>query len=114
MQKSFYRIAQYDINGSIKYTGILRSSCNTADVFNVWPNPFTDMININITAGNQSVATISVFDSKGALVKKQTATLLSGNNLVNVYLKGLAAANYQLSIDWNNGQMKKTVQIIKQ
>ena len=114
VQNGLYRIAQFDINGSIKYTSILRSACNTADVFNVWPNPFTDMININITAGNQSVATINVFNSKGALVKKQTATMLSGNNLMNVYLKGLAAGNYQLSIEWNNGQMKKTVQIIKQ
>ncbi len=114
VQNSFYRIAQYDINGSVKYTGILRSSCNTVDVFNVWPNPFTDMININITTGNYSQATISVLDSKGALVKKQTATLLSGNNLLNVYLKGLAAGSYQLSVEWNNGQMKKTVQLIKQ
>jgi hypothetical protein len=72
------------------------------------------MINLNITAGNQSQATIKVFDSKGALVKKQTATLLSGNNLLNVYLKGMARGTYQLLVEWNNGQMKKTVQLIKQ
>jgi len=114
VQNSLYRIAQYDINGSIKYTSILRASCNTTDIFNVWPNPVTDMININITADNQSQATISIFDSKAALVKKQTATLLSGNNLLNVYLKGLAAGSYLLSVEWNNGQKKKTVQIIKQ
>ena len=113
VENSYYRIAQYDINGSTKYTSILRSSCNSVDIFNVWPNPVTDMININITAGNQSMATISVFDRKGALVKKQTETLLSGNNLLNVYFKGLAAGHYQLSVEWNNGQMHKSVSVIK-
>ncbi len=114
VQNSFYRIAQYDINGDLKYTGILRSSCNTVDVFNVWPNPVTDMININITADDESQATISVFDSKGVLVKKQTETLLNGNNLLNVYLKELTLGSYQLSVEWNDGQLKKAVKLIKQ
>lgn len=114
VQNGYYRIAQYDIGGRVTYTSMLRASCNNTDVFKVWPNPFIDKIFMNITASSLSQATIKMFDSKGALVKKQTAILLNGNNLLNVEIKGLAGGAYHLSVEWDNGQIKKVAQIIKQ
>src|SRR4030095_10585973 len=72
-QNGFYRIAEYDMNGRVQYTNILRSSCNTTDVFKLWPNPVRDMVFINIVTGSESQAVIKVFDSRGALVKEQRA-----------------------------------------
>jgi hypothetical protein len=57
---------------------------------------------------------IKIFDSKGSLVKKQRAMVLQGSNQFNVDMKPLPGGIYSLSIDWNNGQMKKTVQVLKQ
>jgi hypothetical protein len=57
---------------------------------------------------------IKIFDSKGSFVKIQRAMVLQGSNRVNVDMKPLPSGIYSLSIDWNNGQMKKTVQVLKQ
>jgi hypothetical protein len=114
VQNSYYRIAEHDLDGRVQYTSILRSSCNATDVFNLWPNPTHDMIFINIVAANESQAMIKVFDSKGALAKVQKATVLQGSNQISIDMKSLANGVYHLSTEWNNGQMKKTVQVLKQ
>jgi hypothetical protein len=72
------------------------------------------MIFINIVAANESQAMIKVFDSKGALAKVQKATVLQGSNQISIDMKSLANGVYHLSTEWNNGQMKKTVQVLKQ
>ncbi len=112
-QKSYYRIAQHDIDGTLNYTNIVRSSCTLADGFGVWPNPFRDKILVNVVCNNASLAVIKLYDGKGALVKTQQANLLQGNNQVAVETGQLPGGMYMLSVEWNNGQMKKAVQLVK-
>jgi len=57
---------------------------------------------------------IKIFDSKGSLVKMQKAMVLQGSNQFSVDMKPLVSGVYSVSIDWNNGQMRKTVQVLKQ
>lgn len=114
VENSLYRIAQYDIDGRVQYTSILRSSCNTLTAFSVWPNPFHDVIFVNITSGNASEARINIYDSKGSLVKTMKSAVLQGNNQIRVEIGFLAKGTYTISVDWNNGQIKKAVQILKQ
>jgi hypothetical protein len=112
-QNGFYRIAEYDLGGIAHYTNTIRSSCNIAETLKVWPNPFHDVLFVTIVAANDSQAAIKVFNSKGALVKVQSTTVLQGTNQLSIDMSSLANGAYSLSIDWNNGQMKKTVQVIK-
>ena len=112
-QNSFYRIAEYDLNGRVQYSSIIRSSCSTTDVFKLWPNPVRDVVFINIVAGSESQAVIKVFDSKGALVKEQNATVLQGNNQLGIDMRSMAKGVYSLTVYWNNGQTKQTVQVLK-
>jgi len=114
VQNGYYRIAENDLDGNVEYTNILRASCNSTDAFSLWPNPVHDRVFVNIVTANESQAMIRIFDSKGALVKAQKATVLQGSNQLSVDMKSLAKGVYQLSVDWNNGQMKKTVQVLKQ
>jgi hypothetical protein len=114
LQNGYYRISEYDLDGRSQYTSILRSSCNATDIFSLWPNPIHDLIFINIVTANESHATIKIFDSKGALVKKQQATVLQGSNQLNVDMRSLVNGIYLVSADWDNGQMKKTAQVVKQ
>ena len=114
-QNSFYRIAEYDLNGRVQYTNILRSSCNTTtDVFKLWPNPVRDVVFINIITGSESRAMIKVFDSKGDLVKIQSATVLQGSNQLSIDMRSMAKGVYSLTVYWNNGQTKQTAQVLKQ
>jgi hypothetical protein len=83
------------------------------DVFKLWPNPVHDIIFINIVGSNKSQAMIKIFDSKGGLVKVQSATVLQGSNQLSADMRSLANGMYSLSVDWNNGQMKKVIQVLK-
>lgn len=108
-----YRIAENDLDGKVQYTRITYSSCNTKSIFRIWPNPVQDVIIINLVTPVKSPAIIKLFDSKGALVKIQQTMLLQGSNQFNVDIKSLGCGHYFLLIDWNNGQMKKTAQVLK-
>lgn len=115
LQNSFYRIAKYDLDGNVRYSIVLRSSCAATDeVFSLWPNPVRDRAFINIVAGNESQAMIKVFDSKGALVKMQRANVLPGSNQLSIEMASFANGIYSVSADWNNGQSRKTARVVKQ
>jgi len=110
----YYRIAQYDLDGHTTYSSILMSACNMKDNFTVRPNPFTDKLIIDLTSEKKSKVIIKIFDSKGSLVKKQELSILSGINQLPVESRGLIAGTYTLSVEWCDGQAKKTIKIIKQ
>ena len=115
LQNSFYRIAEYDLDGNVRYSIVLRSSCTATDeVFSLWPNPVRDRIFINIVTSYESQAMIKVFDSKGALVKIQRANVLPGSNQLSIEMASFANGIYSVSADWNNGQSRKTVRVVKQ
>jgi len=110
-----YRVAEYDLDGHRQYTKVLRSSCNvTTDALSLWPNPVRDKLIVNILTSSESQATIKIFDSKGALVKIQRAGVLQGTNQLTIDMKSLPSGSYSLSADWNNGQTRKALQILKQ
>jgi hypothetical protein len=94
VQDSYYRIAEYDLNGQVHYTTVLRSSCAVKDFFNLWPNPVRDMVFINIVTRNESQVIIKVFDSKGALIKFRKENVLQGSNQLMVDMKSLASGVY--------------------
>lgn len=114
MQNGFYRIAEHDLNGRVQYSSISRALCGATDEIKLWPNPVSDRLSINIVTGNESTAVIRVFDSKGALIKMVRATVLPGSNQLSVDMKTFASGVYSLSVEWNNGQMKKTQLVLKQ
>jgi hypothetical protein len=114
LQNIFYRIAQYDFDGRVEYTNALRSSCSFKDGFSVWPNPVPNKLSIHLVTVNPSEALIKLFDSKGSLVKQQKATLLQGSNQLSIDMSSLPKAMYTLTIAYNGGRDKKTVQLIKQ
>ena len=113
-QNNYYRIVEFDLNGSPQFTSIIQSTCSVTNTFKLWPNPVRDKAFINITTENASQVMINIFDSKGSLVKMQRDMILQGSNQLNVDMKPLTSGIYLISIDWNNGQMKKTVQVWKQ
>lgn len=113
-KNSFYRIAEHGLDGRLQYTNILYSSCNTTTTFSVWPNPVQDKLFIAMNTESVLPFLIRVFDSKGSLMKVQRVISSVGSNQFNVDMKFLANGVYAISIDSGNGQVKKTVQVVKQ
>jgi hypothetical protein len=110
---SYYRVAQYDIDGRVQYTSVIPLSCNITDDFKVWPNPFNDILFVNIRSNARSQVTIKIYDMKGALVRVQQEAIWQGSNQLSMDMKGMAGGMYQLSAEWNGGQVRKAIKVIK-
>jgi hypothetical protein len=110
---AMYRIAEYDMDGRIQYTSIIRSDCEAKDRWRIWPNPVQEMLWVNITTTGASSATIKLFDSKGSLVSSQQHALLPGSNQLNIDMKKLSSGTYHVTAEWGLGKTQKSVKVIK-
>ena len=111
---AFYRIAEFDIDGKVQYTSVIRNECGKQDEWRVWPNPVQEQLFVNMSVAGSSTAIIRIFDSKGALVREQRNNLMSGSNQLNVDMRRLLAGTYHVVVLWGNGQIQKAIKIIKQ
>lgn len=91
-----------------------RNNNSGNEALSIYPNPSRNQLRVNIIAGNGSMASIKLFDSKGALVKQQSINLTQGRNNLDIDIKNLPAGAYHLAAEWDNGQVKKTVKMVKQ
>jgi len=107
-----YRIAQYDADGKVHYTSIVRSSCDRKDGINLWPNPTQDIAWLNINTSASNKVTVKLYDVKGSLISVQAATLLPGSNQLSVSVEKLSAGIYELRVEWDMNKVK-TFKLIK-
>lgn len=112
--KMYYRVAEYDIDGKVEYTSVLRSSCDAADSMSVWPNPAHSKVSVNIVSTRQSQVLLKLLDVKGSVVKTTKASLLKGSNQLNLDVASLPNGIYYLSAEWNTGQTSRTNKVVKQ
>lgn len=104
----YYRLKMQNVDSKFEYSKIisLNLNCSQNNVF-VYPNPVTNIPNINI-ANSQSVLKIaSLFDSYGKLI--YSGKLVSGTNSIDMstFAKGI----YWLSLKSNSET--QTIKIIK-
>jgi photosystem II stability/assembly factor-like uncharacterized protein len=112
-QNSWYRIAAIDQDGSVKYTDVLRASCtNVGSTVELWPNPTRGNFYVNVVSPAASQAIITIYDSKGAMVKQQKETLGQGTNRLTINITPLAAGMYNVLVKANNEQ--KLIHVVKQ
>lgn len=106
---SYYRIAQYGIDGRVQYTSTIPLRCDGQNELRVWPNPFTDVLFVNIASGDRSPVSIRVYDMKGALVSTKQVNILPGSNQFSIDLKTLPNGAYQIVVQWNDKQITRTI-----
>ena len=102
----YYRIKQYDHDGSYYYSktiGIRRNNKSTLLI--IYPNPVTETLYVNVASTINDKATISVINSSGALMIQQQVELANGNNSFTVEgISRLSSGIYQLSIKLGSGK----------
>ena len=95
----YYRLKMVNIDGSFEYSNIIamKLNCNRSEMV-VYPNPVTDILNINITNAQDNETEASLFDNSGRLV--HSSKLVSGTNSINMtkFPKGV----YLLTLKNNN------------
>ena len=111
---SFYRIAEYDINGHVQYTPVNHIICPVTNEWQVWPNPVSNQLIINITTSTPSIVRLSLSDEKGACIKEQENTLIQGINRIKINVKELPAGIYHLTAEWDNGKTRRSIIVVRQ
>ncbi len=114
LERDQYRLAQYDIDGRVKYTSVLVADCAITDALLAWPNPFIQAFTMRINTNRSGKATLHLVDAKGSLVMNRQQTLQSGINQFEVDLKQVAKGVYLLTVEWGDGQYRKSMRLVKQ
>lgn len=100
---NFYRLKMTDLDGAFTYSRVIaiknEDGLNTMQVF---PNPATDVLQLQIPAGTKTTATISIVDMMGRTIRSNNIQLIEGNNASSIPVRELAPGNYQLIIAYDN------------
>jgi hypothetical protein len=102
----FYRISQYDKNGSYYYsnTVAIRRNSKTASIL-LYPNPVSEFLFVNIPSSITDKGVLAVINSAGARVISKGVQLFNGNNSFTVNgVRQLPNGIYQLSIKLESGK----------
>ena len=104
----FYRLAQYDIDGTQTYTQIITVDYATSEVYAVSPNPFDNEISVLVNRPRLGKVTLTVVNTQGIAVSQ--STIEEGANLVSIGSE-LSAGVYFLHIQ--DATSIQTFKIIK-
>jgi hypothetical protein len=100
----YYRLRQEDTDGKTAYSRVVKAvnkQTGTA-VMNVYPNPFSETITLDINATEQTTLHIAVKDVSGKTVATLNATAAAGHSSVTVdQLSELAAGIYFIQVNYN-------------
>jgi len=113
LPNGFYRLAQYDSDGRVHYSSVLRSNCAVQNDFSIWPNPATEKVVISIHSSNGWTGLMRIFDSRGALVRSRKLVLLAGRNQFEVNIKDIPQGIYMLRVEDENGSLQKNSLLLK-
>jgi hypothetical protein len=104
----YYRLKMTGIDGKFEYSKIipLKLFCNRSSLI-VYPNPVTDILNINITNLQNEVTIASLFDNTGKLMYSHK--MVSGTNMID--MKKFAKGVYLLKL--KNNVETQNIKIIK-
>lgn len=93
-----YRLRQVDIDGRFVTTDIKRTNCKAGE-FNValYPVPAKDVLNVVIKSDKSIRTDLLIVDMAGKIVNRIPTQINSGNNTINLNVRGLAAGQYLLS-----------------
>lgn len=103
----YYRLRQNDYDGKYSQSQIIavNKSCNDLSInsLNVYPNPASSNINIELKLYKKETISFSIYDNTGRLVREEnTQTYESGFNTVNIDINNLDQGIYILKATTNN------------
>lgn len=112
--KAQYRVAQYDLDGRVKYTSVITASCAVTNSWQVGPNPFGQTFTVRIQSERNDQAKLRVMDAGGVVILNRQLNLIRGLNQFEVDLQKAASGAYLLWMEWQDGHQVKTMRLIKQ
>jgi hypothetical protein len=111
----YYRLKQNDIDLRFTYSNILRISAK--DVSNevlVYPNPFSNQVNISVHSPNEQSVNAFIYDLGGRIVRTEVRKLYPGNNNFTINgLQLLPKGIYSAEVKDINGNSLGNARLVK-
>ncbi len=106
----FYRLQQRDLNGALSYSNSVELSRGEGQVrsISVYPNPFTDALNIGLDSPGDGAAAIALYDLSGRRLWEHKGISTAGN-VIGLQGIALPAGTYLLRITLGSETMTKKV-----
>lgn len=106
---NFYRLKMIDLDGAFTYSRVIaiknEDGLNTMQLF---PNPATDVLQLQIPAGIKTTAMVSIVDMMGRTIRSNSIGLIEGINASSIPVRELEPGTYQLIIAYDNEKQVKS------
>ncbi|MBM3445972.1 MAG: T9SS type A sorting domain-containing protein [Bacteroidetes bacterium] len=114
-QQSYFRIAMTDVNNKTTYSPVVRFSLNEQPMskMSASPNPFNDVIQLQLQAEKSEKAVVQFYATNGALALTQTIDLMSGHNNIRLQTSQLQKGMYIVSIRNASSQQAQITRLMK-
>jgi hypothetical protein len=115
LAKGFYRLRSVDLDGREQTSGVIAliRKGDQAGIVSVFPNPATDVLNVQLSASEEGTVTVQIVDFTGRLVKQQFANVQKGINAISIELSQLSAGTYTVNMI-NGTTVAEPVRFVKQ
>jgi len=85
---SYYRLRQTDYDGTTSYSHLAVVNLNSGTTtYNVYPNPATDILNVQVAAGATTEVKVDIYNYNGQAVFANNYTAQNGNNNIQIPLQ---------------------------
>ncbi|MEO8406400.1 MAG: T9SS type A sorting domain-containing protein, partial [Chitinophagaceae bacterium] len=111
---NFYRIKQFDKNGTITYSNIINVQYNPAFSVGIYPNPVNDILNIKISTAIADQYTIQLTDMSGRRVYEGKIVTGPAGKILTIDLRHEAAQVYVLVARNNMNEIISSQKVVKQ
>jgi hypothetical protein len=80
----YYRVRETTVNGTVYYSNMVAVKTGNTLLTNtdVFPNPFTDLLQISMQLEKTGVIQVALYDASGRLVRRSQQTGLVGRNTI--------------------------------
>jgi|GEM_PF-6493587 len=111
--EAFYRLAQKDVDGSIRYSRILRFSDATGVSMTLSPNPVDAATWMRISVNVSESAELVIVDGIGRILRRNRQLLRSGLNSFSLDTEALQPGHYLVRLIGADGSIRATAAFVK-
>lgn len=99
----YYRLKQYDFDGSYDYSNIATVIISENGVFTINPNPARDIVEIGYYCSTDDTPILKIYDDRGRLVHMDKLVCFKGQNLSSIDISHYAPGMYMLTLSTSSG-----------
>ncbi|HNW70145.1 MAG TPA: T9SS type A sorting domain-containing protein [Bacteroidales bacterium] len=74
-----------------------------SDYLNIYPNPVSEMLNINLFSNEVQTVTIELMDMQGKLIESRTEQAYTGQNSFKLDMQGMTSGIYFIRMSTKSG-----------